>query len=69
MACNITQTAKLEMARPPGRPKRANEVYKGVNNKYFGRSDQLLPDKFFHLGLPSMRNIDDGGEKQGKEKC
>ena len=45
----------------------ADGVWKGVYPSIFGRSCQLLPNKFFDPSTPSMRKVDDG-EKREKEK-
>ena len=45
----------------------ADGVWKGVQPKVFGRSRQLLLNKFFDPSTPSMRNID-VGEKEKKRK-
>jgi len=47
----------------------AEGIWKGVNPKVFGRSKQLLLNKFFDPSTPSMRKGRDGGEtgkKQGE---
>ena len=45
---------------PPGGPKMADGV--------FGRSKQLLLNKFFDPSTPSMRKVDDGEKKRKKKK-
>ena len=37
----------------------------GVYLFFFWRSRQLLRNKFLDLSTPSMRKVDNGGEKQG----
>ena len=46
-----------------GDPKLADGVWIGVYPLVFGRSHQLLLNKFFDPCTPSMRKVDDGGEK------
>merc|ERR1711954_388923 len=50
---------------PPGGPKMADGVWKGVY--VFGHSKQLSLNKFFDLSTPSMRKGRDGGKKTGKK--
>ena len=50
---------------PPGGPKMANGVCKLVHPQIFGRSCQLLLNRFCDLSTPSMRKVDDR-EKKGK---
>ena len=45
----------------------ADGVWKGVYPQVFGRSRQLLLNKFFDLSTPYMRK-EDNGEKKSKEK-
>ena len=52
--------------RPPGGPKIADGVWKDGNPKVFGRSKQLLLNKFFDPSTPSLRKGSNGGEKKGK---
>merc|ERR1711954_14089 len=52
---------------PPGGPKMADGVWKGVYPKVFGRSKQLSLNKFFDQSTPSMRKGRDG-EKREKKK-
>ena len=53
---------------PPGGPKTADGVWKGVYPKIFGRSRQLSLNKFFDPSAPSMRNVDDGKKEKKKIK-
>merc|ERR1711923_62259 len=53
---------------PPGGPKMADGVWKGVYPQVLGRSRQLLLNKFFDPGTPSMRKVDDGEERKKKRK-
>merc|ERR1712117_809713 len=53
---------------PPGGPKMADGVWKGVYPYVLGRSRQLSLNKFFDPSTPSMRKVDDGEEKKEKEK-
>ena len=55
---------------PPGGPKMVDGVWKGVNPLVFGRSKQLLQNKFFDQSTPSMRKGRDGGngKKTGGKK-
>ena len=48
----------------PGGPKMANEVWKDDNPQVFGRSKQLLQNKFFDPSTPFMRKGRNGGEKK-----
>ena len=49
---------------PPGGPKMADGVWKGVYPWVFGRSKQLLLNKFYDSSTPSIRKLDNGkGEK------
>ena len=48
---------------PPGGPKMANRVWKGVQLQVIGRSRQLSLNKFFDLSTPSMRKGRDGEKK------
>ena len=41
---------------PPGGPKMADGVWKGVQSLVIGRSNQLLLNKFFDPSTPSMSN-------------
>ena len=43
-------------------------VWKGVNLLTFGRSCQLMLNKFFDPTTPSMRKVDDRGKKKKKRK-
>ena len=43
----------------------ADGVWKGVYPLVVGRSKQLLLNKFFDPSTPSMRKVDNGGEKMG----
>ena len=54
----------------PGDPKMANGVWEGVYLQVFGRSKQLLLNKFFDPSTPSMRKGRDGGNggKNGGKK-
>ena len=45
----------------------ADGVWKGVEPKVIGRSEQLSQNKFFDPSTPSMRKIDDGEEKKEYE--
>ena len=45
---------------PPGGPKMAEGVWKGVYSKVFGHSKQLSLNKFFDPSTPSMRKEGDG---------
>merc|ERR1711954_502032 len=49
---------------PPGGPKMAEGVWKGVYPLVLGHSKQLSLNKFFDLSTPSMRKVDDGEEKR-----
>ena len=49
---------------PPGGPKMADGVWKGVYPEVLGHSKQLSSNKFFDPSTPSMRKGRDGGEKQ-----
>ena len=49
---------------PPGCPKMANGVWKGVYPEVFGRSKQLSLNKFFDPSTPSMGK----GNSEGKER-
>merc|ERR1711954_295461 len=53
---------------PPGGPKMAEGVWKGVYPKVFGRSRQLSLNKFFDPSTPSMRKGRDGEKKTGKKR-
>ena len=60
---------------PPGGPKMAEGVWKGVYPQVLGRSRQLSLNKFFDPSTPSMRKGRDGekkkkknGKKTGKKK-
>ena len=53
---------------PPGGPKMANGVLKGVYPQVLGHFRQLSLNKFFDLRAPSMRKVDDGEEKRKKKK-
>ena len=46
----------------------ADGVWKGIYPKVFGRSKQLLLNKFFDPSTPSMRKVDDGEKKKEKKK-
>ena len=46
----------------------ANGVWKVVYPLVFGRSRQLLLNKFVDPGTPSMRKGDNGGEKKWGKK-
>ena len=48
-----------------GGPKIPDRVWKGVHLKVLGRSCQLLLNTFFDVSTPSMRKVDDKGEKGG----
>ena len=50
--------------RPPGGPKMADGVWKGVNPQVLGRSCQLSLNKFFDPSALSMRKVDDGKRKE-----
>ena len=52
---------------PPGGPKMAEGVWKGVHPQVFGCSKQLSPNKFFYPSTPCMRKGRDG-EKREKRK-
>ena len=43
-------------------------VWKCVHPQVFGRSRQLLQNKFFDPSTPSMRKGDDGEEKKREKK-
>ena len=49
-------------------PKIADWVWKGVYHLVFGRSGQLLLNKFFDPSTPSMRKVVDGEKKEMKRK-
>ena len=51
---------------PPGGPKMVDGVWKGVNPLVFGRSKQLLLNKFFDPSTPSMRKGRNGGKQWEK---
>merc|ERR1712030_238241 len=53
---------------PPGAPKMADGVWKGVHPYVIGYFKQLSLNKFFDPSTPSMRKGDDGEEKREKEK-
>ena len=53
---------------PPGGPKVADGVWKGVYPLVFGRSRQLSLNKFFDPSTPSMRKVDNGKEKRKEKK-
>ena len=53
---------------PPGGPKMVDGVWKGVSPWVFGRSKQLLLNKFFDPITPSMRKVDDGEKKKEQKK-
>ena len=53
---------------PPWGPKIADGVWKGVYSEVFGRSKQLLLNKFFDPSPPSMRKGRDRGGKTGGGK-
>ena len=46
----------------------ADGVWKGVYSEVFGRSRQLLLNKFFYPSTPSMRKVDDEKKKKKKKK-
>ena len=46
----------------------AEGVWKGAYPQVFGRSKQLLLNKFFDPSTPSMRKGRDGGKKTGEKK-
>ena len=49
---------------PLGGPKMTKGVWKGVCSSVFGRSRQLLLNKFFDPSTPSMRKVDFGEEEK-----
>ena len=52
---------------PLGTPKMSDRFWKCVNTtKVFGRSCQLLLNKFLEPSTPSMRKVDNEGEEQGR---
>ena len=51
---------------PPGGPKMADGVWKGVQPKVIGHFKQLSLNKFFDTSTPSMRKGCDGEEWNGK---
>ena len=53
---------------PPGGPKMANGVWKGVFPWVFGCTKQLSLNKFFDPSTPSMRKVDDGEKRKEKGK-
>ena len=53
---------------PPGGPKMAEGVWKGVYPQVFGYSKQLSLNKFFDPSIPSMRKGRDGEKKKGGGK-
>ena len=67
-ACNATPPATPHCLQnpkfPPGGPKMAEGVWKGVYPQVFGCSKQLSLNKFFDQSTPSMRKGYDGGEKK-----
>ena len=52
---------------PPGGPKIAEGVWKGVYLQVFGRSKQLSQNKFLDPSTPSMRKGRDGGKTNAKK--
>ena len=54
-------TLPTKSIRAAGGPKMATGVWKGVYPQVFGRSRQLLQNKFFDRSTPFMRKVDDGG--------
>ena len=46
----------------------ANGISKGVYSYVFGRSCQLLKNKFFDPGTPSMRKEDDREKKKKRKR-
>ena len=49
---------------PPGGPKMADGVWKGVQPQVIGHFEPLLLNKFFDPSTPSMRKVRDGEEKK-----
>ena len=53
---------------PPGGPKMADGVWKGVYPYVFGHSKQLMLNKFFDLSTPYIRKGCDGEKKRLEKK-